>query len=319
MNNNMVFRCFPCVSLILTILVWYYITALEMNLTPVHAIPAASPPEAFDFEDYRVFLNSWVSFKRQNNPRWSLRLLSRQLGLSGTGTLSNMLLGRRGLSIEMAQKLSEVMKLSDREREYFHVLVAVQSRSSRDLAKNELLRRKESIGAEKRVHQIDFETFRLISSPHYYAIREAVNLRDFREDPAWIQHRFRNSFLLTEEEIALCLRRLLDAGLLSRDENGKLVQDTPIHSTPAEFKSEATRGYHDRSSRLATSALRKVGFDRRHFTATTFGIRKSDLPRFKQKIEEFCRESLGAFDGPDAEEIYQLNMQLFPLSEEGTE
>ena len=82
--------------------------------------------------DFRTILSTRLETRRRTNPTFSIRAFARQLQISHT-LLSNVLSGKKGLSLEMAEKLSERLSLSDVEEKRFLVMVLSENTSSNSL------------------------------------------------------------------------------------------------------------------------------------------------------------------------------------------
>jgi uncharacterized protein (TIGR02147 family) len=66
---------------------------------------------------------------------------------------------------------------------------------------------------------------------------------------------------------------------------------------------------------LAQEALYSVPKTHRDISTLTLSISKQGLQRMKEKIKEFRRELLEIAKADEhADRVYQLNLQLFPLS-----
>src|SRR5688572_10105767 len=76
----------------------------------------------FNQNDYREVLKEYLSRRCENNPRYSLRALARDLQMSPS-RLSEALNGKAGISAASARKISERLGLGNQESQYFYLLV----------------------------------------------------------------------------------------------------------------------------------------------------------------------------------------------------
>ncbi len=78
----------------------------------------------FEFQSYTEFLQNYAETKKSTNAHWSLGLWAKQLGLSSTSTLTNILQGRRPPSATLASEIAKsIIELNKHERDYFQLLV----------------------------------------------------------------------------------------------------------------------------------------------------------------------------------------------------
>lgn len=279
-----------------------------------HAHSTLQPPEIFEFSTCHDYLSAWADYRRVVNPRWTLGVWARQLGLSGTGVLTNFLAGRRVPSPDLTRKIAGALRLGDYEREYWEAMVESSQKNlslrTAQALRKELIR----IQPREKFREISYDDFRSISNPLAYAVREMVNLAGFQEDPEWIGARLLPYFETDAQKILSALEALLRIGLLSRDPGGKLVQATAFYETPTEIPGEATRNCHHLNLDVAKKALDAVHPSERHFAWITCSVRRNEMGNFKAHIENFLRETLKLYDVPNGDEVNQVNVQFFPVT-----
>ena len=78
----------------------------------------------------------------------------------------------------------------------------------------------------------------------------------------------------------------------------------------------AVRTMHRQMGELALEAIEGVAQDKRNFSGVTFGITKDGYDEIVQEIAD-CRKRVVAIARKNAatDEVYRLNMQLFPLTQ----
>ena len=267
--------------------------------------------DVFDFRAPEPFLRAaFDGLKAQQGQRSSLRALSRRFGISSVATLSMVLSGKRKVTPEVAEKLISILKLKGARRRYFLALVDLTHTADAEgrlaLEEDLLFLRKMGGGALRR-EQYDF-----LSQWYYVPLFVMVGLSDFRRDNEWLAKRLGNG--LTLKQVAEVLSNMLKLGIL-RDEGGKLSQhEGPIVKTEEDVANLCVRKFHGKMLDFAKSALDSPVQDR-EITGLTFAIAKKHLPALKEKIRQFREEmdqyaaSLGGED-----EVYQLNLQLFPVT-----
>ncbi len=65
---------------------------------------------------------------------------------------------------------------------------------------------------------------------------------------------------------------------------------------------------------LAQMAITEQDVNERQINSTTLKVNKNDLPEAKKFIFDFIKEFATRFNQTESDEIYQLNVQLFALT-----
>jgi uncharacterized protein (TIGR02147 family) len=270
--------------------------------------------QVFQYDSYPEYLQDYVEFKKLQKKNWSISTWAKSLDLSTTSSLTNIIQGRRPPSHKMALKIIEtITEASDLEKTYFILLVELFKSSDNASLKESITKRMGSIKPKNTFKQITGDQLSKISNWYSYAIREMVNLKHFKRDPQWIAQKL--SPQISEKEVENTLSSLLKIGLLSVDKNGKLSLSSESFETSTDLQSSFLRNYHKSTLNLAIEKIDSCSVDKRHFNATTISLRKEDLQAAKLFIENTRREFLGNFDKPGGDEVYNLSLAFFPLTE----
>jgi uncharacterized protein (TIGR02147 family) len=93
-----------------------------------------------------------------------------------------------------------------------------------------------------------------------------------------------------------------------------------VVSTPSEVLSVAITTYHKDILTIAREAVERFKPEDRDIRSVTLGVSIEGYGEVKQRIGAFWKELLAFADTQKSvERIYQVNMQLFPLSEKTEE
>lgn len=266
----------------------------------------------YDFSDYRSYLNSYVSTKRQSCSNWSFGVWTRQLGLSNTSVIVNILKGKRHPGPQVQKKISDFFKLTPKERVYFKSLIQLEKSSEKDPALFvELARKIEQIHPEKNFHRIDDKTFSTISNWYFYAIREMSKLSSFQNDPVWVAKKL--AYKVTPNQAQQAINIMLEKGLLT-SEDGKVRPTRDSIATTDGISSEALKQFHEQMLDHAKTSIRKYSVQDRHLSGRTINIDKKDIPEIQDFIQQFRNEFDRRFTKNHGTETYQLSTALFPLT-----
>lgn len=261
----------------------------------------------FEFDNYRIFIKNNINHRIKDNPSYSLRAFAKGCGLSPS-YLSRIINGQRSLTLSTASKISTYLKLIPEEQEYlFHLieLESVQDEAQRIVILNKILKNKKTAP-----NPISLEAFKMIADWHHFAILSLTNTRSFQPNSKWISQRLGIKPL----EASIALDRLIRLGLLEKkNKTYRAVNDANIE-TPHDIASAAVRENHRQSLNLALEALKCVEVEMREFSNITLTMDLSDLPAAKKRIRKFLDRFNSEMEKVPAQEVFQLNIQLYPLS-----
>jgi uncharacterized protein (TIGR02147 family) len=108
---------------------------------------------------------------------------------------------------------------------------------------------------------------------------------------------------------------LIKTGLLERNKLGRLIPKDQHIGTLADTAHEAIKRFHEQMIGLALDSIRSVDLEKREISGSTFNIDPADLPALKAELRRTRKELYRRFEKPKANATYQLNVQLFPLTD----
>lgn len=267
----------------------------------------------YGYSDYRQYLADFYLAKKSVNPGYSHRVFAKQAGLSSPSHLLMIIKGERNLSIKTIEKFAEGMRLSAKEKRYFELMVMFNQADDLQMkAKyfSEIMALKMS---SKKLHKLEKEKFDFLSKWYVVAVYVLVDLQSFKSDPQWIAKRLGNKITATQAKEAL--DNLTKLGMIAPDEGRGFRQTSGAITVPDDTRSVAVFNYHQSMIRLAAEALRNTPQNLREMNGATITIPTEKLSEIKEKIRAFRKEInqlASSYENPD--EVFQLNIQLFPLT-----
>jgi uncharacterized protein (TIGR02147 family) len=261
--------------------------------------------------EYRAYLKDFFLYLKENNPAVSHRYLAAKVGFDA-GQFSKILSGKRNLTLAMILKFAEIFKLNRKEKEYFEVLVLadhakVPAERTAMLARLQPLRPKSA----KTIANGLEEYYR---NWYHTALRELLGFYPFRGDWAALAKMIRPA--LTETQAKQGVELLVSLGFLKKDAQGCFrVADAHITSgykSPSRAVHQFIRSTLD----LGKDALDAFPKEVRNLSTMTFSTSENHFLQIQEKIRLFRKELAEEVDKvQNPERVYQLNMQIFPLSE----
>jgi len=241
-----------------------------------------------------AFLNSQYDLRKKKNPLYSQRAFSRALGIN-SGKLSQYFSGARLISKSMARKIATKIELDKEQTAYFLYLCEVDKQNKKTPV----------------VRQLRDDQLALIVEWYHFAILSLIATKDFRLDPAWIGRRLGIPSTVAESSL-----KTLERIRMIRIE-GKKVHLTPGPlATTEDVPNNFLVLSHQDTLRLVTENLPRVPVEKRDVSSITMALDDKKLPEAKKAIRAFRRRLAKMMVYGKKNQVYTLNIQLFPLSHE---
>lgn len=264
------------------------------------------------FNDVTLFLKAFLRERQSSENGFSLRKWAQQLEVSSPGYLSNVICGKRPLTQVLQNKITEDLKFSEKERNYFMLLVDYQQEKNMTKKKiyANLLR---EINGEFKTENLSLDTFFVIQDWYHSAILEMTKLRGFKECGYYIASTLKSQINPTTALQAL--HRLKELKLLVYDKKKRLVvnRDTPLY-VGNELHNVALRQHHKQYITQAQTALEREKTENRDIRGTVLAIKQKDFPNVLELIKKFHQDLHGYAADSNADLVTRINTQFFSLN-----
>lgn len=254
-----------------------------------------------------IWLKLEYEKRKAKNSQYSLRSFARTLEIS-SGRLSEYLSNKREITNAVGVQIAEKLGFDQELTTLF--LKCIDSHLEN---KKELMR--ELIELE-RSPEFDFiptdssDRYQVVAEWHYFAILSLMELHDFQSSSEWIAKKLG----LSENMIKESLDRLERLHVIDRSVEPWRLNSANLRTTE-DVASEALLEFHIRNLELALDKLKSVPVENRDFSTITIAIDKAKLPFAKGMIRDFRRKLSRLLEtGGTKNEVFQLSIQLFPLS-----
>ena len=142
-------------------------------------------------------------------------------------------------------------------------------------------------------------------------IREVVDLPDFKDSAAWISQVLTPQ--ISPREVADSLLLLKALGLIETVEGRMRPAEKTLMSDEC-VRSVKVLEYHRQMIQLGVDSMVRFGSSDREISGTTLRMNRGDVLIVKKLLKEFRKKILNlAANSTNADQIYQLNFQFFPL------
>jgi len=274
-------------------------------------------PDIFTYSEYRIFLRDAFDALKAGAPKLSYRTFAKRAGFSSPNYLQMIINGQRNLSSTYTVSAAKAFKLNRQETEFFQNLVAYNQAKSLD-EKNHFYQRILRNKRHATIKTMDKSQYEFFSQWYIPVVREMLTHEAFTGDAAWIAERVHPRITAAQVESARDLLLRLD--LIRRDPvTGKWLLTDVVISTESEATHLAMRNYHMSAIQLANDSLKVFSPRERDIRSVTIGLSESAFGELKSRLESVWKEVLD-FAGTQerADAVYQVNLQLFPLTRERT-
>jgi uncharacterized protein (TIGR02147 family) len=263
----------------------------------------------FNYFDYREFLKDDFGERKARNPGFSVRAMATKLGLNSS-TLTRIFNDKRNLSKNLLPKFIKFLGLRSKETEYFtHMVAFCQSKSERQ----RIAEYREMVKLRNgRTKEVSRNQYALYEEWYFSAIRELLRFFPFNGDFQALGRMLEPPVSVQEAKRALNL--LLGLGLVDRVNTSYIVRDGSI-TTGALWHGTAVQKFHQDTLSKAVEALERIPRQERDFSTMTMCYSAEGYKKVRELLKH-AREELTRIEECDRgrNRVYQVNMQLFPLS-----
>ena len=270
-------------------------------------------PDIFTYLDHRAYLRDWFEARKAVDPTMSHRAFVRAAGMKSPSVLTNVMSGQRNLSAESQEAFADALALDAEERTFFRALVSL-NQATTDEERNDALT---TISAERRfrsARHLEGEAFRFLSCWYLPALHQLAALPGFQEDPTWIADQLHPPITVAQATEAMAT--LWALGLLERQADGQVRPADRSVVTAREIQHLAACNYHRQMTQRAYDSVAGVDASDRYLLGVTIAVPHHLLPSFKQELGRVQARILDMADSAaaPADRVYQVNLQLVPLS-----
>ena len=269
-----------------------------------------------EYMDYREYIRDYYTERKTFGFSWNA--FASSAGFSSPVFLQYVCEAKKNLSEKTASQVASAMGLVGYEVDFFELLVAYGNAKD-DKSKKAVLERISVFAETHRVRVTGADEYEFFKSWKNSVVREiAPALPGATHKQLSIASRRR----IPTAEIAKILDFLLQSGYLEVDENGcyhQVNRSLKMSGERNTIRKSVARDLQRQMTELALDALEKEPAENRNMTGVTLGITRDKYAQIVQELAE-CRRRIVAIAASDdaTEEVYRLNMQLFPLTDIGS-
>lgn len=269
------------------------------------------PVSIYRYFNYRKFLRDLYRYRKSIDKNFSYRYFARKAGINSSAIYLLLVQERQNMTSNLLPKFARGLNLDSREAKYLECMVNF-THAKTAKAKQAYFDQMSSLLPES-ARLLTAREKEYYSKWYNVAIRESLAVMPMGNDYKTIAKFLSPPIKAVEARKALTL--LEDLKLIRKDEKGFWkATDQALRSTP-ELGPLWIHAFQREMMDLAKDSLERYSREERHVASSTFSVSREGFERINAKAAQFLSDIEHIVES-DANEsrVYQLNVQLFPLS-----
>jgi uncharacterized protein (TIGR02147 family) len=266
--------------------------------------------DLFAYTDYRKYLRDFIDARKESNTFQSLRYSAGKMGVD-PGNLVKILNNERHLSPKSVDQTIGFFKFSEREGEYFRTLVAFAKAKKQ----SDIKRHFERLATMKRLEPFEITSgvAEFYRAWYHSAITGLLSFYNFNGDYEALARQFSPSITAKQARESIILLKKL--GIIAENAAGLLRPVQDLLTTGDKWQASAIHEYQRESIRLAEHALDELPKGTRDISTVSFSVNEDDFKEICSLTKDFRSSVLRiARESEKADRLYQINIQIFPMT-----
>jgi uncharacterized protein (TIGR02147 family) len=248
---------------------------------------------------FATLLKKYLELAKERNKKFSMRAFASKLGIS-SAAMSELMNGKRSISEEKALEIGRKIPFSNED------LIALENSFNKNKSIEKLKIRSNS----RKEVIIDKSEFDIMSDWRYFAFMSLTRTSGFKSEISWIAKRLN----VSKVSVKKIIDRLHSLDIISVDKKGNIVDNNVCYRTGSDFPKKLLNkrqlsGLEAAQESIKNENKNQIGF----FSTITTDTKK--IEEASVMIEDFLKKlSLFLADSSDRQEVFELQVQLFPRS-----
>lgn len=293
----------------------------QLNQKLDNSTTSVTMPALSEYMDYRLFLADFYHAKKQLTKHairpYSYAIFSAAADIKSPNYLKMIIENKRNLSLDMVSKFAKACSFNKAQTDEFRLLV-VFNQAEDPADRNYALKQLSEYRVEQKLKhgELDRKVFEKVPNWIGWIIYAMVDQEGVVFETSQLKDLLRGK--ASESEINEALENLIKSGELSRDPVTNIISKGKPTEAPEEIPSALVRKLQMQLMYLGLESLYQDTATEREFGALTLSLTEKEFEDIKFKLRQL-RKSLHkdnsiARMSSKGERVYQLNLQLFPVS-----
>lgn len=266
-----------------------------------------------EYQNYRCYMQDFYD-ERKQTCSFTWREYARLAGFTSPTYLKLVCEGKSNLSELGVERVASALNLGGFELVYFRYLVRFNQAKDDESKKNAFASMKDIAKANK-IRVVDSDAFSYFESWKNPVLRELVAMLPGATAEALAEMCWQP---ITADEVRKSLDFMVSVGILKQKSKNVYVQTDKAIMGDSEVMPVALRSMHREMAGFAQKSIDEFDANNRNVTGVTMGLDRDAYEQIVRELES-CRRKIVAIANmskkPD--QVYRLNLQLFPLTKKG--
>lgn len=282
-----------------------------------------NPPDIHSYTDFRKYLKDFYDYKvfetRKSISPYSYKTFSAAADMRSPNYLKLVIHGDRNLTAKSAKKFARALSLNRLDSEEFLLLVEY-GQAMDPLERNRHLKALSEYRMQRRVRTGEVKAETIENSPHWVAWL-LYALADHKEaDFSMEGLRGLLRGRIKDTDLNKAFEMLLDNGSLVQDATSGAVQKGKV-APPSldDVPAEIIRKLQSELIYIGMESLLNDSVNEREFGSLTLCLTEEEFKHLKFELRHMrkrvFKENLVAREQAPGDAVYQMNIQLFPVTE----
>lgn len=292
-----------------------------LDIKSENSIASVAVPTLTEYMDYRLFLSDFYQAKKHLTRTmirpYSYSLFSAAADIKSPNYLKMIIEAKRNLSPEMVGKFAKALSFNKAQTDEFRLLVAFnQAEDPAD--RNYALKQLSEFRVEQKLKhgELDRKTFEEMPNWIGWIIYALVDQEGVTFEASQLKELLRGK--ASEAEITEAVENLVRSGELVRDSVTNTITKGKLSETQKEIPSALVRKLQMQLMYLGLESLYQDTATEREFGSLTMSLTEKEFEAIRFKLRHLRKsmhmENLTARESSKGDRVYQLNLQLFPVS-----
>ncbi|HRK08778.1 MAG TPA: TIGR02147 family protein [Pseudobdellovibrionaceae bacterium] len=291
------------------------------------AAPLASPekpqpPRLADYTDFRQYLKDVYEFRRETESTglraYSYSAFSAAADIRSPNYLKLIIEGRRNLSDDMISRFARALRLNKLETEEFRVLVHY-GQATEPIQRNQFLKELADLRAERAFASgaISEQAWEKIPGWMGWVIFAMTDQAGVQFDPEELYKLIRAK--TSPDDVKGALRKLMQEGHLVGESASQMAKGRDLIESPQDLPVAMIRKLQAELIYLGIESLFRDSPKEREFGAMTMAMTQEEFDHVRFELRQLRKrlqkDLMVRRQSSKGDRVYQLNIQLFPVTD----
>lgn len=279
-------------------------------------------PKVGNYLDFRQLLLDYYNYRRELSKKdirqYNYAVFSAAADIKSPNYLKMIIEGRRNLSDDMIGKFAKAMGLNKEQTEEFRLLVLF-GQASDPAERNMFLKalNEKRVDGKLKSGEIDQKTWDKVPGWISWILYSMVDQENVSFEPAKLRELLRNK--ASVDEIEGALKNLISSGELTRDnDSGEVKKARSLMESAEDVPVALVRKLQAELMYLGLESLFQDSATEREFGSATLSLTKQEFEELRfqlRKIRKDAQKNIAVKRTMGkGERVYQMNLQLFPVT-----